>query len=452
MSADLDLAYPVMTPIQALNARDLRSQASIGYPASPPPEWVQRNATSLAENQRNALLIDCIDNKRPKQVPSYAAAAKRGSNTRGSSHGQGNMRGGPSTYGPTPSPQPRAPTNESVEWSIPKTTSKVRKARSNTTIQANQKSAPARPTAIPYDPSRHEDLTTIQLLQQAKNVSGVVKMEVEIGRILIKTDSIQPRPKPETIFTERLSNPHTDVGFPSNIREAGGQRIFTDLPYDCNVTYQFLCATVAGDEEYIPCFRSIRVVLNISSGNVQISSLDQVLGAFQWHFPGRQWDARLTIKTSEIIQDYEDAIQALISSLSVVPSPNGTTATLFADLGNSGLIFRSANLLRKVHFRCLSDPDIILSCTETQYLGLAKEQRRYSNTQMDRAAAEARGDIWWGINLASTTASSKIQPGNNGTAEEIVEAGVAQRLQAVAIEIVTQIDGIGAQIQQATTQ
>ncbi|KAL8877478.1 MAG: hypothetical protein Q9198_004513, partial [Flavoplaca austrocitrina] len=437
MSADLDLAYPVITPIQACSAQDLRSQASnnIVYPASPPPEWVQRNATSLAENQRNALLIGCIDNKRPKQVPSYAAAAKRGSNTRGTSHGQGNLRGGP-----TPSPQPRAPTgpwnqaqytNESVEWVVLKTTSKVRKARSDaaiTTTQAIQKSAPARPTAIPYDPSRHEDLITIQLLQQAKNVSGIVKMEVEIGRILIKTDSIQPKagPKPETIFTDRLPNPHTDVGFPSNIKEAGGQRIFTDLPYDCNVTYQFLCTTVGGDED---------VVLNISSGNVQISGLDQVIGAFQWHFPGRQWDARLTIKTSEIIQDYEDAIQAVISSLSVVPSPDGTTATLFADLGNSGLIFRSANLLRKVHFRCLSDPDISLSCTETQYLGLAKEQRRYSNTQMDRAAAEARGDIWWGINLASTTASSKIQPGNNGTAEEIVQAGVAQRLQAVAMEI-----------------
>ncbi|KAL8894673.1 MAG: hypothetical protein Q9192_004131, partial [Flavoplaca navasiana] len=479
MSADLDLAYPVMTPIQALNAHDLRSQAShsnnIGYPASPPPEWVRRNATSLAENQRNALLIDCTDSKRNKQVSSYAAAAKRGTITGGSSRGQGNMCGGPSTYGPTPSQQARAPTgpsnhaqysNESVKWPIPKTTSKVRKARSDaaiTTIQAIQKSAPARPTASPYDPSRHEDLTTIQLLQQAKKVSRVVKMEVEIGRILIKTDSIQPSrsgrwtniysawssifsieagPKPETIFTDRLPNPHSDVGFPSNIREAGGQQIFTDLPYDCNVTYQFLCTTVAGDED---------VILNISSGNVQICGLDQVIGAFQWHFPGRQWDARLTIKTSEIIQDYEDAIQAVISSLSVVPSPDGATATLFADLGNSGLIFRSANLLRKVHFRCLSDPDISLSCTETQYLGQAKEQRRYFNTQMDRAAAEAQGDIWWGITLASTTASSKVHQGN-WTAEEMVEAGVAQRLQAVAIEIVTQIDGIGAQIQQATTQ
>ncbi|KAL9040092.1 MAG: hypothetical protein Q9180_002130 [Flavoplaca navasiana] len=326
MSADLDLAYPVMSPIQALNARDLRSQASYSQvSASPPPEWVPRNATSLAENQRNALLIDCVDSK---QVSSYAAAAKRGTITRGSSRGQGNMRGGRSTYGPTPS-QPRAPTgpsnqaqysNKSVEWVFPKTISNVPKARSNaapTTNQAIQNSAPARPTAFPDDPSQHKDLTTVQLLQQAKNISGVVKMEVEVGRILIKTDSIQP-------------------------------------------------------------------------------------------------------------------------------------TTLFADLGNSGLIFRSANLLRKVHFRCLSDPDIKLSCTETQYLSAAKE-RRYFNTHMDRAAAEAQGDIWWGIKLASTTASSKNQQGD-WTAEEIVEAGVAQRLQAVAIEIVTQIDGIGAQIQRATTQ
>ena len=228
MSAELDLAYPVMTPIQAFNAQDLHSQASnnIEYPASPPPEWVQRNATSLAENQRNALLIDCADSKRKKQISSYAAAAKRGTTTRGSSRGQGR---------PTPSQQPRARTgplnqaqhtNESVEWVVPKTASKVRKARSNAAITTNQAIQKSAPTAIPYDPSRHEDLTTttIQLLQQAKNVSGVVKMEVEIGRILIKTDSIQPSRssrwtniysawssifsieaglKPETIFTER---------------------------------------------------------------------------------------------------------------------------------------------------------------------------------------------------------------------------------------------------------
>ena len=184
---------------------------------------------------------------------------------------------------------------------------------------------------------------------------------------------------------------------------------------------------------------------------MQISSLDHVIGAFQWHFPGRQWDARLTIKTSERIPDYEDAIQAVVSSLSVVPSPDGTTATLSADLGNSGLIFKSASVLRKAHFRCLSDPNIDLTCTETQYLGLAKEQRRYSNAPIDRAAAEAQGDIWWGINLESTTASSKIHQGD-WTAEEIVEAGVAQRLRAVAIEIVTQIDSIGAQIPQVTTK
>lgn len=191
------------------------------------------------------------------------------------------------------------------------------------------------------------------------------------------------------------------------------------------------------------------MVFDVSqSGDVQVFGPEHVVGAFQWHFPKRQWDARLIAKTSERIEDYEDAVKAVKSSLSVIPSPDQTTASLFADLGNSGLIFKSASILREVHFRCLIDPDISMTCTETQYLGVAKDRQGFFNSPLDRAAAEAKGDLWWEIKLESTNTSTELQQGN-WTAEEIAQAGVAQRLQAVVIDIVTQIDGIGAHIKQA---
>lgn len=193
------------------------------------------------------------------------------------------------------------------------------------------------------------------------------------------------------------------------------------------------------------------VVLDVSqSGNVQVFGSEHVVGAFQWHFPKRQWDARLVIKSSERIADYyEDAVKAVTSSLSVIPSPDQTTASLFADLGNSGLIFQSASVLREVRFRCLADPDISMTCTETQHLGEARDRKRFFNSALDRAAAESKGDLWWEIKLECTETSTKLEQNANWSAKELVEAGVAERLQAIATDIVTQIDGIGAGVKQA---
>lgn len=193
------------------------------------------------------------------------------------------------------------------------------------------------------------------------------------------------------------------------------------------------------------------VVLDVSqSGNVQVFGSEHVVGAFQWHFPKRQWDARLVIKSSERIADYyEDAVKAVTSSLSVIPSPDQTTASLFADLGNSGLMFKSASVLREVRFRCLADPEIRMICTETQHLGEARDRKRFFNRALDRAAAESKGDLWWEIKLECTETSTKLEQDANWSAEKLVEMGVAERLQAIATDIVTQIDGIGAGVKQA---
>ncbi|KAL8673011.1 MAG: hypothetical protein Q9168_002572 [Polycauliona sp. 1 TL-2023] len=457
MSAEPAIAIPAMIPIQA-SVPTVRSQAgSTQSKTAPPPAWVHRSVSSQAENKKPGLLVDCVERQKPL---SYVAAAKRGTNTRGrgSSRGLANIQGGAAFGSSSYRSQPAKSVEEAkpVEWISPTSFSKARKASSK---GASPASRPVQRTATSSgrrdndESSQPDHLAIIQILEQASSLRGdSVTVEVEIGRILIKSDSESGRLaniynawssvfgkgagdelKTETIFTDRLPNPHINLGFPSNLKQTGGQQIFADIPFNRSVKYRFLCTTVRGDEE---------VVLDVTqSGHVQALSPEYVAGAFQFHFPQRQWDARLVFKTSERINYYEDAVKAVGSSLSVIPSLDQATASVYTDLGNSGLLFKSAMILRQAQFQCIADPDISMTCTEAQYLGAARDQRFFHGSIMDRAAAEAKGDIWWEVKLNS----KKLQQGTN---EEVVQSGIVQRLQAVAIEVVTQIDTIGAYIKQ----
>ena len=289
MLEELALAYPVMTPIPASNSQKVRSQASQASETSnspslapAPPAWVGRNVTSVAENQKPGLLLD-TDTERPGQPASYLAAAKRGINIRGrgSSRGRANTRGGRWHTGSSLSHQPLAhvesldqaqqPSHQAVGWVVPKPAAhkaKMPKSKGATTTAGQTikkvNDAASRQTVVNSNPSQPDDAATIQLLEQAHTLGGLLAMEVQIGRILVQTDSVRPivkvynawssifdttnGAKTETIFTNRLPNPYT-VGFPYNLKETGGQQIFTNIPHDCNVRYQFLCSTVLGDEE-----------------------------------------------------------------------------------------------------------------------------------------------------------------------------------------------------------
>ncbi|KAL8730614.1 MAG: hypothetical protein Q9166_003927 [cf. Caloplaca sp. 2 TL-2023] len=475
------LVYPVMTPITAMNGADISSQspkASIApqsQPHSLPPAWLWRNVTAGAENKKSALLIGCVEVERPVCPPAtYLEAAKRGAGAtrraRGSPRTRGNTRG--RIY------QGLALSNQ------PQSLSTSGRHDYQTTTQTAPKTAPKTPRQA-TGRTLHQDTTkrqvdtanelkavssaVVQLLQLGERQGGVMELEVDIGRILFRNDSFtnrrvilsnvwssvfEPRgaKKMETLFTNRLPNPHTDLGFPANLIQPNGQRIFADDPHESTVKYDFLCETNMGDEE---------VFLRVSdSASIQVLSTERLVGAIQWHFPKRQWDARLAVKNFERLHDHEDAVNAVVSSLSVVPNSNHTTAGLFADLGNSGLVFKSASILRQVRFRCLTDQDITMCCTEIQKLGPAKEPHRFYSRPVDRETAETNGDLWWEVKLESISAIQQLQHINDmpfgrladWKAADIIEGGVAERMYNVAADIVTRIDGIGAGIQKSATE
>ncbi|KAL8903668.1 MAG: hypothetical protein Q9171_007323 [Xanthocarpia ochracea] len=448
-SAEATLVYPVMTPIIVKNGRETGPQATefsidSQSQAVQPSAWVRRNVTSRAENQRPRLLINCVDAEtRSDQSTSYLAAAKRGASVsvrpRGSFNGRVKTTDSLSLPHKLPASgtfenQSHVASYESVECAAPKTTTKAREARSKPFKPPIQQTVGrilhkdnAKRSTTSTNSLQPENPAAVQLLQLANGLGGIVTMGIEIGRILVKTDSIQPSKSTRWTNVYNAWSSIFDSGDGS-----GTETIFTN-----------------------------RVLLEVTqSGSAQVLSTEHVVGAVQLHFPKRQWDARLAVKTSEQIHDYEDAVRAVSTSLSVVPNSDQTTASLFADLGDCGLIFKSASVVRAVHFRCLTDPDITMTCREVQHLGLARERQRFYNSHIDRAAAETGGNLWWEVELESINTTKRLQQdaslpfgvASNWTPEDIIQGGTVERLHAIATQVVTQIDGIGARLKQAVTE
>lgn len=177
----------------------------------------------------------------------------------------------------------------------------------------------------------------------------------------------------------RLPISDTDIRILANLKQSNGRRIFAENAHDSTLKYQFLCETTSGNEEYTLLLSStmledpanvyIRVILEVDdSGHVQVLGAQHLVGAVNWHFPKRQWDARLAVKATEQIENFQTSAEAIANTLSIIPSADQRTARLFAELGNSDLIFKSASIVREVKFRCLIHPNIIMSCAEVQDL------------------------------------------------------------------------------------
>ncbi|KAL8703503.1 MAG: hypothetical protein Q9201_003313 [Fulgogasparrea decipioides] len=305
----------------------------------------------------------------------------------------------------------------------------------------------------------------IQLLQPTRAFRGIVRLEVDIGHILVKNQTLPLQiatgrtfsmndwsllfstqgGTTQTVFTHMLPILDKDIGFLAALKH-DSRPIFADEPSECSVRFHLLCGTRLADEE---------VALEISnSGSVQVLGTEHLVGAMQWHFPKRQWDSRIAVKIREQIQDYQDAVAAITKTWTVIPSVKQKTAQISAELGNSGLYFKRAYMLREASFRCLTDPDMVMSCTEVQHLGPAKERTRYDSIQRDPSKLRIDGDLWWEVRLRSSTTNQQLQEnenlslGNlaNWKAEDITQGDVVKRFHALGADVVSQIDGIGVTV------
>ncbi|KAL9595287.1 MAG: hypothetical protein Q9219_006540 [cf. Caloplaca sp. 3 TL-2023] len=457
LTGDLDPApaidRPFMPPISSVSIAT-EDPAHCGTPI-----WFRQNPTNRAssENRKGSFLLGDATNQTPKPPDgSYLAAARRGianpTRPRGLQRGRTGMRGqlckGMSNTH-----------NERVQLS-----SEVQSRKVHRTMQQKM----ARLSGGQASLLKDMESATVRLLQSVTAFKGIAVFEVDIGRMLIhgennavgRTFSLnewssvfasQSEHRMETLFTNLLPISDHDIRFLTNLRQANGRRIFTEKPYQSTIKYQFLCKLYPGSED-------VKLEIN-ETGRIQALSNDHLVGAVNWHFPKRQWDARLAVKIREPTQDHQDAIDDIAKTLCIVPSPDGRTAKIFAELGHSGLVFKSANIIRTMAFRCQIDPDIVMACSEVQYLGQATERNRFYNNDEDIRAARQQGhDLWWEVRLRSATVDKALQSNQDlmlgdrvdWRADDLIRGEVVKRLHSLASEVVMGIDGIGADVNKST--
>lgn len=434
---------PVMPPtsVQASNASKVQSNSDM-------PVWLKQNPTARASTEKKGarLIAPDEENNVSKPQSSYLEAAKRGAvRSRGLQRGRAGPRGRV-CKALAPSCSERVQSGSEVE---------------SRQIFHTMHQKMAKPFISQAYLVKETESATAQILQSVRAFKGVVKFEVQIGRILVKDEgnaigrtfsfgewstvfASQAENKVETLFTHMLPVSDTQMQYLINLRQSNGRRIFGDTPFDSTLRYRFMCRTRSGDED---------IILEVSEdGHVKVLGNPHLVGAINWHFPKRQWDARLAVEAIEPTRDYEESVKTVANTLSIIPSAEQRTARVFAEIGNSDLIFKSASLVRGFKINCLLNSDIILSCSEIQDLGPAKERNRYYNSHRDVGTAKKNCDLWWEVRLCSTRVDDhlrqnrEIRLGDQAgwRAEDITQSGVIQQLYDLASEIITQMDGTGA--------
>ena len=226
-----------------------------------------------------------------------------------------------------------------------------------------------------------------------------------------------------------------------------GRRIFDKEICARRVTYNFLCKAKSGEE----------LIVEVGErGEVNLQSPKKLIGALNWHFPKREWDARLSVAScGSTSNKYCDEVKGIAASLQIVPSADGKTFGLFTKTVTTELRIRSIMLYRESSHRSSEMyPDNVLHVREVQDLGvwqLAGKPLEYHASARSQPEMVKDRKLWWEVSVSSITANAILQ--ENEKMEigdltkwkpiDIVSKGVVKDLSSVAKDLVTRIDTVG---------
>ena len=192
------------------------------------------------------------------------------------------------------------------------------------------------------------------------------------------------------------------------------------------------------------------------NGELDIKSPPRLIGAINWHFPKRQWDARLSITShGQISNKYYEEAKAIVANLQVAPSSDGKSFGLFTKTATTELRIQSAMLHRETCHR-LSDlyPDNVLRMREIQDLEvwqMTDKRCEYHATARTQPEMIEDRKLWWEFSLSSLAADTIL--GENEKMEigelakwvptDILSKGVVKDLSSLAKDLVTRMDTIG---------
>lgn len=97
-----------------------------------------------------------------------------------------------------------------------------------------------------------------------------------------------------------------------------------------------------------------------------------MIGALNWHFPKRAWDARLRLTCNKFMAiDYHKQAQGIIDNLKISPSADGMTFDLSTETIDQELVINSITLRRTtIHSTTDIVPGLELHLTESQDLAV----------------------------------------------------------------------------------
>lgn len=162
--------------------------------------------------------------------------------------------------------------------------------------------------------------------------TGHVRVEVELGRIYlngIHTDELgndnrlcnMPVPEmadfltnlkvsKEANFTKILSTSAGDLQYVIDLKDQQGERLFQPMVTKWHVVYEMLFREKKGEV--------IVVEIDAENSSSMVKKLDRLLGVIFVHCPSRNWDAIVSASGSEMTKGYDDFVEAIVSSLSIL--------------------------------------------------------------------------------------------------------------------------------------
>lgn len=179
------------------------------------------------------------------------------------------------------------------------------------------------------------------------------------------------------------------------------------------------------------------------------------MGALDWHFPKRAWDARLRL-TSErsLTTDYQKQVDSIVDNLKIDVTGDRQTLELWTKTIDETLRIESITLRRETFHPATIYPDLILHLTECQDLQVRQPSHSESiycgSIQAPNVMIKA-SRLWWEAKISSTSATTILK--DNVQLElgeivawipsDIIKNGLIRDLFSATQEIVTQIDHVG---------
>ena len=179
------------------------------------------------------------------------------------------------------------------------------------------------------------------------------------------------------------------------------------------------------------------------------------MGALDWHFPKRAWDARLRLTSDRFLAtDYQRQAKGIVDNVTIDPPEDGQFLKLWTKTIDENFSIESITLRRETVHPVTIFPDLMLHLIKCQDLHVRQpsgSKSIYSGSIENPKVMDKANRLWWEANISSTSADSTLREnltlelGETATwsPSSIVNKGVVRDLFAVAKEIVTQIDHVG---------